>query len=294
MYRLFQKIKGIESQPKVDSEYLLKKVLNAYNSKEQIYIENISEFEYLWNHYPPILDLKKSFTYPFDDRTKQISKIKYSKEIKDICAEILLNHFDDSEEKIDIEIEIILKEYFSHNINFLKEVRKQKRIKSKEDVIEKWIQYGLYYSKDPEFYKYCMLNTKKKSGYLDKKYYISKMSIVNKSLSPELNKIIAKSLTKQRAKDICWIIKNLVDKRLGAKDSKHFYNLKHKYKKNYDSKNIIYDVESKLCVLLTLKRGSEVADIVTSFLPEEYCVFIFPFCTNNISINNLKRRSIIQ
>lgn len=294
MYRLFEKIKIIEDQPKVDSNLLLKKVLNSCNGKDKILIESVSEFEYLWNHYPPLLELKQSFIHPFDNRTKEISKIKYSRVVKDSCAEILISHFLDSEEKIDVEVEIILKEYFSQNIDFLKEIKKLKRIKAKSEVVEKWIQYGLYYSKDTKFYKYCITNIKKKSGYLDEKYNVSKMAVINESLSQELNKIIAKSITKQRAKDICWIIKNLVDKRLGAKDSKHFYNLKHKYKKNYDSKNIIYDVESKLCVLLTLRRGSEIADIVTSFLPEEYCVFIFPFCTNNISINNLKRRSIIQ
>ena len=112
MYRLFDKISNIEYQPKVNSDYLLKKVLNSYNGKDQILIESISEFEYLWNHYPAILELKQSFIYPFDDRTKEISKIKYSKTVKDSCAEILLTHFAESESKIDVEIEIVLKEYF--------------------------------------------------------------------------------------------------------------------------------------------------------------------------------------
>ena len=184
--------------------------------------------------------------------------------------------------------------YFSEEIDYLNNINIIRSMNMSKYVLGKWVKYGLANSKDSLFYEDCMVNTDKKRGYLDKKYVIAKAAVKNSALSSELNQIIARSVTKRRAKDLCWEIKSKVDKRLGAKKSKHFYNLKHKYKKSYEDEDIISDLEAKLCVLLSLRRGEDVCDIVTSFLPEKYCVFIFPLCTNNTSVNNLRRRLIIR
>lgn len=295
MSRYFSPLKMIDVQDKADHEVLLKKVLSSFGGKKNIKIESFSELEYLWSNYPNNIELKKNFIYSFDKIMKDVSNISYDKDIKDLCAEILLNHFKDSGiDQLESEAEIILKNYFSEDIDYLKNINTIRSMNMGKSVLNKWIRYGLLNSKDPLFYEDCMINTEKKKGYLDKKYLIAKSAIKNSSLSANLNQMIAKTVTKRRAQDLCWEIKSKVDKRLGAKKSKHFYNLKHKYKKSYEEEDIISDLEAKLCVLLSLRRGADVCDIVTSFLPEKYCVFIFPFCTNNIAINNLKRRLIIK
>jgi len=295
MSRYFSPLKMIEAQQKADHEDLLRKVLSSFGGKKSIKIESFSELEYLWSNYPNNIELKKNFIYPFDKIMKDVSNISYSKDIKDLCAEILLNHFKDSGiDQIESEAEVILKNYFSEEIDYLKNINIIRSMHMGRYVLSKWVRYGLANSKDPLFYEDCMVNTDKKRGYLDKKYMIAKAAVKNSALSSELNQIIARSVTKRRAKDLCWEMKSKVDKRLGAKKSKHFYNLKHKYKKSYEDEGIISDLEAKLCVLLSLRRGEDVCDIVTSFLPEKYCVFIFPLCTNNTSVNNLRRRLIIR
>ena len=294
MSKFFSPIKKIGDQPKVNCDKLLRKAIDSYNGGSSLIIDNLSELEYLWNAYPFSMESRKNFIYPFDQRMSDISNISYSKKIKDICAEIFLTHFENSKDKNDLDAELILKNYFSENIDYLKEVKRQVKLKSSEPVIDKWIQYGLYYSCDPKFYEYCMRRIKKEKGYLDKKYKVAKFAVQNRGLSQALNKMISLSLTKRRAKDLCWHIKYLVDKRLGVGDRKHFYNLKHNYKKKYADSKIISDEECRLCVLLALRRGEEICDIITSFLPEKHCVFIFPLCLNKISKNNLKRRSIIK
>lgn len=293
MSKFFEKINNSYYGIKIDKDDFLERVAKSYSSKEKLIIKNTSELEYLWNTFPYSIDLRKNFVYPFDNRTKGVSKIDYEKDVKDLCADLLLSHFIGSIEKTDCEAEIILKKYFEIEIDYLMEVKKLVKKRSKNDVIEKWIQYGLYYSKDPNFFKYSIDKVKKTSGYTDKKYKIAKSAIENESLSMELNKSIIKSVTAKRAADLCWAIKYNVDKRLNSRDSKHFFNLKHKYKKSYEKNFAISDEECNLCVLLALKGGEKVCDIVSAFLPEKYCVFIFPLCTNQISINNLKRRSIL-
>ena len=295
MSRYFSPLKMTGVNERANHEALLKKVLSSFGGKKSIRIDTLSELEYLWSNYPNNIELKKNFIYPFDKIMKDVSNISYSKNIKDLCAEVLLNHFKDSGiDQIECEAEIILKHYFSEEIDYLKNINIIRSMDMGKSVLSKWIKYGLANSSDPLFFEDCMVSTEKKRGYLDKKYIIAKSAVKNSALSSDLNKMIAKSVTKKRAKDLCWEIKSKVDKKLGAKKSKHFYNLKHKYKRNYEDENIISDLEAKLCVLLSLRRGEDVCDIVTSFLPEKYCVFIFPLCTNNTSMNNLRRRLIIR
>lgn len=295
MSRYFSPLVIAEPPKATNYDNLLRKVLSSMGGKKKIKIEDLSELEYLWSNYPFNIDLRKNFIYPFDKRMKDISTIQYSKDIKDLCAEVLLNHFSESPmDQVDSEAELILRTYFCQNIDYLKAIKYIKSKNMGKKALSRWKSYGLLHSKDPLFYEHCIQNTEKRKGYLDKKYKIAKAAIKNSALSSNLNKMIANSVTKKRAKDLCWEIKSSVDKKLGAKKSKHFYNLKHKYKKSYENEDIISDLEARLCVLLSLKRGEDICDIVTSFLPEKYCVFIFPLCTNNTSITNLRRRLMIK
>ena len=121
---------------------------------------------------------------------------------------------------------------------------------------------------------------------MEKKYDLCISAIENNALDDEFLQMIANSLISSKCFDLVHYIKGISAKANSYEETSGYgEDIKNKY--NLDK---LYS----LCVLLVQKRGSDLCDLATSFLPKEHCTWILPFATQRKSTLNLKRRFGIQ
>lgn len=269
-----------------------------FNQSKKIRIDSYDEFVYLWN-FACVNNAKRVNLYSFlefFDRQMYTrfkhnieARIIYSDSCKYEICKSLNSLFKDKEiNTFYSHAEIITSCYLNKDLDFLTKLKylKKQNFSDKSDIYRVWYDSACIRSTDPKLYKKFFKATKKQKGYMDKKYDLCISAIENDALDDDFIQIIANSLITSKCFDLVQFIKDLSLKSNLYSDTKiDSPNIKNEY--NFEQ---LYS----LCVLLVQKRGNDLCDLATSFLPKEYCTWILPFATQRKSTLNLKRRFGIQ
>jgi len=267
-----------------------KVVLRLFSPSKRLTINSYNEFVFFWNFIcnesskrANIYSFVEFFDKSIYARYKHNidARIRYSNDCDVEICKTINNLFVDKEiSPFFSHIEVITSCYLNKDIDFLKKLKylKKKGFGEDTEIYRVWYDSACIRSTDPKLYKKFFKSTKRKKGYMDQKYDLCISAIENNAVDVEFSNMVANSLITSKCFDLVHYIKKISNNANGKNVTdleKSKYNLDELY---------------SLCVLLVQKRGKDLCDIATSFLPKEYCTWILPFATQRKSTFNLKRR----